>query len=100
MKTYVMLHEPTGVEARMDDTQRALASSEWITKEVIEGGVDQFYAVEVNTYSCAKGVFTGNGKRYGTLTEASAAARDLFYRWTAVREWRVVDQDGHERASS
>ena len=84
----------------MDDTQRALASNEWITKEVIEGSVDQFYAIKVNTHSDARGVFTGNQKRYATLTEAEAAAKDLFYRWTAVHEWRVVDQDGRERASS
>ena len=36
----------------------------------------------------------GNGLSFPTLEEARAYALDLFMRWTAVREWRVVDSDG------
>ena len=40
------------------------------------------------------GTWCGNGLSFPTLEEARAYALDLFMRWTAVREWRVVDSDG------
>ena len=48
------------------------------------------FKVEVHTVSCQPGVWTGNGMTFDTKAEAEAYARDLFSRWTAVREWRVV----------
>lgn len=37
------------------------------------------------------GKFCGNGLRFATQEEAEAYAKDLAWRWTLVREWRVVD---------
>ena len=37
------------------------------------------------------GQWCGNALRFATREEAEAYARDLFSRWTAVREWRVVE---------
>lgn len=37
------------------------------------------------------GKFCGNGLRFPTKEDAEAYAKDLFSRWTAVREWRVVE---------
>jgi hypothetical protein len=36
------------------------------------------------------GKFAGNALRFATEAEASEYARDLSWRWTLVREWRVV----------
>jgi hypothetical protein len=37
------------------------------------------------------GEWVGNQKVYDTKELAEAAARDLESRWTAVRQWRVVE---------
>jgi hypothetical protein len=37
------------------------------------------------------GTWCGNGLRFVTRDQAEAYARDLFSRWTLVREWRVVE---------
>jgi hypothetical protein len=37
------------------------------------------------------GEFCGNGLRFATKDEAQRYAIDLAYRWTSVREWRVVE---------
>lgn len=47
------------------------------------------YKVEVIADSSGK--WAGNGLRFDTQQEAEAYALDLQYRWTAVREWRVVE---------
>ena len=39
------------------------------------------------------GVWCSNGLRFKTREEAEIYAKDLSYRWTAVREWRVVESD-------
>ncbi len=52
------------------------------------------YHVEINTYSCEPGQFTGNQMDYYSEGEAVQAAKDLFLRWTASKYWRVVDDDG------
>ena len=39
----------------------------------------------------SSGEFVGNGLRFATQTEAQQYARDLFGRWTLVRETRVVE---------
>ena len=49
------------------------------------------YRYEVNTYGDPDGVYTGNAVRYDDKDEAIEAAKDLFFRWTAVESWRVVD---------
>jgi hypothetical protein len=36
------------------------------------------------------GKFCGNALRFDTLDEARHYAVDLSWRWTSVREWRVV----------
>jgi hypothetical protein len=37
------------------------------------------------------GVWTGNALRFATKEEAEAYARDLYSRWTSVRETRAVE---------
>lgn len=63
-----------------------------------ESGPIKPYHVEV--IADRSGTWAGNGVRFSTVTEAAAYARDLFMRWTAVREWRVVDADGVEQVRS
>ena len=47
------------------------------------------YAAEVIADNSGK--FVGNALRFATREEAEAYARDLFSRWTLVRETRVVE---------
>ncbi len=47
------------------------------------------YAIKVIADS--NGKFIGNQIRLATRKEAEAYARDLYSRWTAVQEWRVVE---------
>ena len=49
------------------------------------------FAAEVIADSSGKWV--GNRLRFGTRAEAESYAKDLAGRWTAVREWRVVESD-------
>ena len=49
------------------------------------------FKMEVNTYGDAPGVYTGNAIVHDTAEAATAAAKDLFGRWTAVKTWRVVE---------
>jgi hypothetical protein len=37
--------------------------------------------------------WAGNGLRFATKVEAERYAKDLQWRWLAVREWRVVESD-------
>lgn len=46
------------------------------------------WAVEVVADST--NMWCGNACRYDTKEAADVAARDLFCRWMAVRQWRVV----------
>ena len=39
------------------------------------------------------GTWAGNMLTFETADKAKDYARDLFFRWTAVRKWRVVDLD-------
>ncbi len=50
--------------------------------------------VQVNTVSCAPGVYTGNDIEHDTAEAAIEAAKDLAGRWTAVKYWRVIRDDG------
>ncbi len=49
------------------------------------------FAVEVIADN--SGEWCGNGVRYPNHADAEAAAIDLSMRWTAVRNWRVVESD-------
>ena len=46
------------------------------------------YKVEVLADSSGK--WAGNALTFDTRETAEEYARDLFFRWTQVREWRVV----------
>ena len=46
----------------------------------------------VKVLADSSGVFVGNGLKFDTKENAEAYARDLFGRWTAVREWKVLEQ--------
>lgn len=46
------------------------------------------YKVEVLADN--SGVWAGNSLTFETIELAETYARDLFMRWTAVRQWRVV----------
>ena len=48
------------------------------------------YIVEVQADST--GTWAGNGKRFATEGEAKEYALDLYRRWTAVKEWRIVEK--------
>jgi hypothetical protein len=41
----------------------------------------------------SSGVWAGNGLRFDTKEEAEAYVKDLFGRWTQVRETRVVKSE-------
>jgi hypothetical protein len=47
------------------------------------------YKVEVQVYG--EKSFCGNGICFATRDEAEAYGLDLFTRWTAVEEWKVVE---------
>ncbi len=46
------------------------------------------YKVEVIADN--SGVWCGNGLTFDTVVAAEEYAKDLMWRWTLVREWRVV----------
>lgn len=46
---------------------------------------------KVEVIADSSGQWCGNGMRFATREEAETYARDLEWRWTAVREWRVVE---------
>ena len=56
------------------------------------------WAVEV--IADASGKWCGNAMRYPTDEVAMAAAADLAWRWTAVRDWRVVESTDPVNADS
>lgn len=38
--------------------------------------------------------WTGNREDHDTVAAAQDAAHSLFWRWTSVISWRVIDDDG------
>jgi len=58
------------------------------------------YHVQVNTYGDRDGVYTGNAVKHPDLDTATEAAKDLFFRWTAVKYWRVIDDNQQVIASN
>ena len=55
----------------------------------VEGPRATSWAAEVIADDSGK--FCGNALRFATKEEAEAYAKDLMFRWTLVREWRVVE---------
>jgi len=51
------------------------------------------WKAEVNTAGDPPDSWTSNALRFDTEDEAKDYARDLTSRWTAVRDWRVVQCD-------
>lgn len=49
------------------------------------------FKMEVKTSE--HGNFTGNAVRLATREQAEAYAKDLMWRWLAVREWRVIESE-------
>ena len=41
------------------------------------------------------GVWVGNSLKFPNREQAEHYGRDLASRWTAVREWRVVEEEAH-----
>ena len=56
------------------------------------------YKVEVQADS--DGTWAGNGLTFESIAKAETYALDLFSRWTAVREWRVIDAKGTVESDS
>ncbi len=48
----------------------------------------------VEVVADSSGKWVGNSLTFETVDAAEAYARDLYSRWTAVREWQVVDANG------
>lgn len=46
------------------------------------------------------GEWCGNQLRFDTREQAEAYARDLYSRWTAVRQWRAVEVTEDEQQAS
>lgn len=51
--------------------------------------MEKSYRVEVQTE--VHGPWSFNALRFATKEQANAYGRDLWARWTSVREWRVAD---------
>lgn len=49
------------------------------------------FKVFVNTAGDPPDSWATNAMEYGSVEEAEEAAKDLFMRWTAVNQWRVMD---------
>ena len=45
---------------------------------------------KVEVIADTSGTWAGNALTFPTIAEGNTYARDLYSRWTAVREWRVV----------
>ena len=51
------------------------------------------YRVQVNTYGDPEDSWAGNAITHASRAQAKIAAEDLASRWTAVKHWRVIDQN-------
>jgi hypothetical protein len=45
----------------------------------------------VKVIADSSGEFVGNGLTFASIEEAKKYGRDLAWRWTAVREWKVFE---------
>lgn len=53
--------------------------------------VQEEHMFKVEVIADGSGKWVGNAVTFGTVDLARAYGADLFSRWTAVREWRVVN---------
>jgi len=60
-----------------------------MTKLTLQSTPDGRYGVQV--IADGSGRFCGNGLRFANVESARAYADDLAWRWTSVRDWRVID---------
>ena len=51
------------------------------------------YRIEVNTAGDPPESWAHSAIRFDDADEAHGYAKDLFMRWTAVKYWRVIDDD-------
>ncbi len=51
------------------------------------------YRVQVNTYGDPEDSWAGNAITHASRAQAKNAAENLASRWTAVKFWRVIDQN-------
>jgi hypothetical protein len=49
-----------------------------------------YASLKVEVIADRSGEWVGNGLRFATQAEAEEYAKDLYSRWTAVKEWRVL----------
>jgi len=68
-----------------------LRRAEEITQQVAASLEHRVFRVEV--IADASGHWCGNALKFATREEAKEYARNLFARWTLVREWRVIDTE-------
>lgn len=54
---------------------------------------------KVEVIADGSGVWCGNALTFATREEAERYAKDLYARWSAVRQWRVVETVGADNAS-
>jgi hypothetical protein len=54
---------------------------------------------KVEVIADSSGKWCGNGLEFSDLDQAKRYADDLMWRWTLVRDWRVVTQTGNVAAS-
>jgi hypothetical protein len=52
---------------------------------------DKKQPFKVEVIADSSGTWAGNGLTFATRAEAEDYARGLHMRWTAVRQWRVVE---------
>jgi hypothetical protein len=79
---HIMIPTSTGLSIACSSDGRAMNGG----KSWIRSGS---YAAEVIADS--SGEWVGNALRFATKAEAETYAKDLYSRWTAVKEWRVVE---------
>jgi hypothetical protein len=68
-----------------------LRRAEEITQEIAASLGCRVFRVEVLADNSGK--WCGNERRFATREEAEAYAKDLAWRWTLVRDWRVVEEE-------
>lgn len=54
---------------------------------------------KVEVIADSSGEWVGNGLKFATREEAQHYGEDLFSRWTAVREWRIVESEEFEEGA-
>ena len=70
--------------------QDYLRAKETMTAEQLA----ELFPFKAEVQADSTGTWAGNGLRFATVEEAWHYVNDLFIRWTAVREYRVVDDSG------